>query len=79
MNENFESFILDKTGATKLGSKETIQELWSGYGKILRVGLKGAPIKSVIVKTYSIVWFYNTSTRLEYGYWTSTKIKIVSN
>lgn len=50
MNENFESFILDKTGATELGSKKTIQELWSGYGKILRVGLKGAPIKSVIVK-----------------------------
>ena len=29
---------------------ELIQELWSGYGKILRVGLEGAAMESVVVK-----------------------------
>lgn len=42
--------ILRKTGASALFEKEIIQELWSGYGKILRIGLKEAKVESVVVK-----------------------------
>jgi len=50
MNESFQSIILKCTGATSLFEKEVIQELWSGYGKIIRVGLEGASVASVVVK-----------------------------
>ena len=50
MNEYFRSIILQKTGASALLQQEVIQDLWSGYGKILRIGLENAPLKSVVVK-----------------------------
>ena len=50
MNDHFKSIILQKTGASSLFEKDVIQELWSGYGKIIRVGLENASVKSVIVK-----------------------------
>lgn len=50
MNEHFKSIILQNTGASSLSQKETIQELWSGYGKIIRVLLENAPLESVVVK-----------------------------
>ena len=50
MNEYFKSIILQRTGASSLFEKEIIQELWSGYGKIIRVGLEHAAVESVIVK-----------------------------
>ncbi|MEL6671072.1 MAG: phosphotransferase [Bacteroidota bacterium] len=50
MNEHFKSIILEKTGATSLEIGETIQRLWSGYGKILRVNLSGAAVDSIVVK-----------------------------
>ena len=50
MNEYFKSAIFDTTGAADLGRMETIQHLWSGYGKIIRVQLRNAAIKSVVVK-----------------------------
>ena len=50
MNQHFKSIILKKTGASSLNEKEVIQSLWSGYGKILRVGLKNADMESVVVK-----------------------------
>ena len=50
MNEHFRSIILQRTGASSLFVKETIQELWSGYGKILRVGLVNASVDSVVIK-----------------------------
>ena len=50
MNKSFEKIILKSTGAKELYEIEEVQELWSGYGKILRYGLAGAEIKSVIVK-----------------------------
>ncbi|MEL7529764.1 MAG: phosphotransferase [Bacteroidota bacterium] len=50
MNENFRSIILQRTGASALFEKEMIQELWSGYGKILRIGLENASVESVVVK-----------------------------
>ena len=54
MNENFRSVILQKTGASAFFEKEMMQELWSGYGKIVRLGLKGAPFESVIIKHVQI-------------------------
>jgi hypothetical protein len=50
MKEHFKSTILQHTGASALVIKEVIQELWSGYGKILRIGLEGAEVESVVVK-----------------------------
>ncbi|NNE13631.1 MAG: choline kinase, partial [Saprospiraceae bacterium] len=50
MNDFFRSKILQSTGAISLIEKEVIQNLWSGYGKILRIGLEGSPLKNVIVK-----------------------------
>lgn len=50
MNEYFKSVILESTGASSLNEKEIIQELWSGYGKIIRVELENASIESVVVK-----------------------------
>ena len=50
MDEYFRSIILQKTGASSLFEKEVIQELWSGYGKIIRVGLENAAVESVVVK-----------------------------
>lgn len=50
MNEQLKSTILQETGASALWEKEIIQELWSGYGKIIRVGLENAAVESVVVK-----------------------------
>ena len=50
MNEYFKSIILQRTGASSLFEKKMIQELWSGYGKIMRVGLEHAAVESVVVK-----------------------------
>ncbi|MGY8886457.1 MAG: phosphotransferase [Flavobacteriales bacterium] len=50
MNEHFKSIVLQKTGASSFTEKEVIQELWSGYGRIIRVGLENAAVESVIVK-----------------------------
>ena len=51
MNKQFESMILEKTGAESLFEIEVIQTLWSGYGKIIRYGLIGCQkMDSIIVK-----------------------------
>ena len=50
MNEYFRSIILQRTGASSLFEKEVIQKLWSGYGKIMRVGLENASVNSVVIK-----------------------------
>lgn len=59
MNEYFRSIILQRTGATSLLEKEMIQELWSGYGKIIRVELKHAAVKSVVVKHVQLPKYKN--------------------
>jgi hypothetical protein len=59
MNEYFKSIILQRTGASSLFEKEIIQELWSGYGKIIRVGLENASVKSVIVKHVQLPLYKN--------------------
>lgn len=50
MNDHFQATILRATGAKKLFEIEVIQNLWSGYGKIVRIGLEGALMRSVVVK-----------------------------
>jgi len=50
MNNHLKSSILKHTGATSLIQKDRIQELWSGYGKILRIELAEAAVETVVVK-----------------------------
>lgn len=50
MNAYFKSIILQQTGASSLFEKETIQELWSGYGKIQRIALEKAVFRSIVAK-----------------------------
>ena len=59
MNEYFRSIILQRTGASSLFEKEMIQELWSGYGKIMRIGLENASVDSVVVKHVKIPIYKN--------------------
>ncbi|MBV1907904.1 MAG: ecdysteroid 22-kinase family protein, partial [Kangiellaceae bacterium] len=47
---NLEKLILKTTGASKLNHLKDIQTLWSGYGKIVRYGLKECDYPSVVVK-----------------------------
>lgn len=54
MNQHFQSLILERTGASALAGKVEIQELWSGYGKIIRVALQDAAVPSVVVKLVQI-------------------------
>jgi hypothetical protein len=68
MDEHFKSIILQHTGASSLVHQEVIQELWSGYGKIIRIGLKNADVKSVVAKYVQLPSFqdhprgWNTNT-----------------
>ncbi|MDF1673362.1 MAG: DUF1679 domain-containing protein [Vicingaceae bacterium] len=48
--ENYLAEIAKLTKSDKAYQIEQIQSLWSGYGKIVRVGLKGGALKSVIAK-----------------------------
>ncbi len=50
MTQHFNSIILKATGASSILETELIQELWSGYGKIIRLDLENASIDSVVVK-----------------------------
>ena len=44
------TFVVDKTGCSDFRIQEVVQELWSRYGQILRLELKGCDRPSVIVK-----------------------------
>ncbi|MEL6253232.1 MAG: oxidoreductase family protein [Bacteroidota bacterium] len=59
MSEDFKSIILQSTGASALYEKEMIQQLWSGYGKILRMGLEDAAVESVVVKHVQLPLYNN--------------------
>jgi hypothetical protein len=50
MNRDFQDICRQATGASSLFKIEEIQSLWSGYGSIMRYGLKGCDRESVIVK-----------------------------
>ena len=54
MNTHLKSMILSSTGATELIELGVIQSLWSGYGSIVRYGLKGGSVQSVVVKHVSL-------------------------
>ena len=53
MRERIESILQERTGAREAHAVETLQQLWSGYGAIVRYQLLGAPVESVIVKHVS--------------------------
>ncbi|PTN04810.1 phosphotransferase [Mangrovibacterium marinum] len=50
MNKQFLETIIKATQAKDVSKPETIQNLWSGYGKIIRYQLIGASVPSVVVK-----------------------------
>jgi hypothetical protein len=50
MNLTFQQIVCNATGADALFHIEDIQSLWSGYGKIMRYGLKGSERECVVVK-----------------------------
>lgn len=50
LNAKFQQLILNATQATGLFEIEVIQNLWSGYGKIIRIGLENSVYKSVVIK-----------------------------
>jgi len=49
-SEDIDQFILEVTDATSLTNLGKVQSLWSGYGSIVRMGLEGTEVPSVIVK-----------------------------
>ncbi len=50
LGPHFESIVLAATGASRMEVAEVIQNLWSGYGKILRLELDGGTCPTVVVK-----------------------------
>lgn len=50
LNKHFQKLILKATAASSLFELGLIQQLWSGYGQLLRLGLNGSSRRSVIVK-----------------------------
>ncbi|PWJ42274.1 oxidoreductase family protein [Sediminitomix flava] len=50
MNEYFKSVILKSTNAKAIKESILIQNLWSGYGEILRIKLEEADVESVVIK-----------------------------
>ncbi|MCK4742268.1 MAG: DUF1679 domain-containing protein [Sulfuriflexus sp.] len=50
MNHDFQETIREATHADELFHIEDIQSLWSGYGKIMRYGLRGGSCERVVVK-----------------------------
>lgn len=54
MNKNFEKIILKSTKSKDISTTEDIQNLWEGYGKIIRYNLKYSSVKSIIAKNICI-------------------------
>jgi hypothetical protein len=50
MNTNFQEIARKAAGASEIFHIEDIQTLWSGYGKIMRYGLRGAERETVVIK-----------------------------
>ena len=50
MNQALAAIILEKTSAESIQATKVIQQLWSGYGEIIRCELAGGKVPSVIVK-----------------------------
>jgi len=54
MNPEFKTYILKLSGAHSCREIEVIQSLWSGYGKISRIELKGSIHQTLVVKHISL-------------------------
>ena len=50
LGDKFEAIVLESTGASAMEVEVVIQELWSGYGQILRISLTGSERRTVVVK-----------------------------
>ncbi len=50
MKKEFQDILRKTTGANDIFKIEDIQNLWSGYGTIMRYGLKNCARKSVVIK-----------------------------
>jgi len=50
LGEKFESVILNTTGASAMRVESVIQELWSGYGQILRIALTNGDREHIVAK-----------------------------
>ncbi len=50
MNNHFHAILLEFTGASKIIRSEMLQELWGGYGELVRVHLAGSDFETIIVK-----------------------------
>jgi len=50
MNYNFTEIARRACGAEEIFHIEDIQSLWSGYGKVMRYGLRGSDRSSVVIK-----------------------------
>ena len=50
MNKEFQEIAREATAASEIFHIEDIQTLWSGYGKIMRYGLRGADRERVVIK-----------------------------
>ena len=50
LHPRFQAAIFSATGASALKVTKVIQQLWSGYGQILRIKLEGGSETSVIAK-----------------------------
>ena len=50
MNNKFQEIAREAVGATEIFHIEDIQTLWSGYGKIMRYGLRGGDRERVVIK-----------------------------
>lgn len=50
LNPSFQSLVCEAAGASSVEVEDVIQELWSGYGQILRLRLEGGRVGSVIAK-----------------------------
>lgn len=50
VDKALQHYILTHTQSIYINNVELVQELWSGYGQILRVQLKGGQYSSVIIK-----------------------------
>ncbi|MEE9354400.1 MAG: phosphotransferase [Methylococcaceae bacterium] len=54
MNDSLLKLIQQTTDATEVSPIQDIQNLWSGYGSIVRYGLKGCSMDTVIVKQVNL-------------------------
>lgn len=54
MNRRLETYVCEATGANRVVAAELVQELWSGYGQILRLNLEGASTPSIVAKHIAI-------------------------